>query len=102
MATNGAEWKLVRVLFVSAFLIAALYFAQDVFIPFALAALLSFLLSPLVTRLEHRGIRRLPAVLVVSVLTISSSIFFGWIMMNQFVDLAEKLPNYKENVEQKL
>lgn len=102
MATIGSEWKVPRILFIAAFVTAALYFAQDVFIPFALAALLSFLLAPLVRHLEHWGFRRLPAVLLVSVLSIACSVCLGWIVMNQFVDLAEHLPNYKENVEQKL
>ena len=35
----------------TAFVIAALYFARDLLIPLALAGLLTFLLAPLVTRL---------------------------------------------------
>src|SRR3954447_4421644 len=45
--------------------VAALYFAQAVLIPLALAMLLSFLLAPLVARLEKWRIKRVPAVLIV-------------------------------------
>ena len=37
---------------ISAVIIAALYFGQDVLIPLALAILLAFLLEPLVSRLK--------------------------------------------------
>ncbi len=45
--------------------IAVLYFARDVFIPLALAVLFAFLLGPLVMRLRHWGLWRMPAVLIV-------------------------------------
>jgi predicted PurR-regulated permease PerM len=48
----------------TSFVIATLYFARDFLIPLALAALLTFLLSPLVTRIE-RWLGRIAAVLLV-------------------------------------
>jgi predicted PurR-regulated permease PerM len=48
----------------AAFVIALLYFARDLLIPLALASLLTFLLAPLVARLE-RWIGRIAAVLLV-------------------------------------
>src|SRR3954468_16382231 len=44
--------------------VAALYFARDVLIPFALAMLLTFLLAPLVRRLERVRMPRVAAVLL--------------------------------------
>jgi len=38
--------------------VAALYFAQDVLIPLAVAVLLAFLLAPVVTRLERLHLGR--------------------------------------------
>ena len=49
---------------VASFVIATLYFARDFLIPLALAALLTFLLSPLVARIE-RWLGRIAAVLLV-------------------------------------
>ena len=46
--------------------VATLYWAEMIFIPLALAVLLTFILSPLVTLLQRRGLPRvLPALLVV-------------------------------------
>ncbi len=50
----------------TSFVIATLYFARDLFIPLALASLLTFLLSPLVVRIE-RWLGRIAAVLLVVV-----------------------------------
>jgi predicted PurR-regulated permease PerM len=44
------------VLFTVVIVVAVLRFAQDVFIPLALAILLTFLLAPLVNRLQAWGV----------------------------------------------
>src|SRR5262245_61541938 len=49
-------------------LVGALYWGQRIFVPLALAVLLTFLLSPLVSWLERRGLPRIPAVLSVATL----------------------------------
>jgi hypothetical protein len=41
--------------------VVALYFGRDVFVPMAVAVLLSFALSPLVAWLRRRGLPRMPA-----------------------------------------
>ncbi|TWT53769.1 AI-2 transport protein TqsA [Rubripirellula amarantea] len=48
--------------------VAALYFARDVFIPLALGLLLSFLLSPIVNRLQRLGIPNVMAVVATAAL----------------------------------
>jgi predicted PurR-regulated permease PerM len=85
----------------TAFIIATLYFARDVLIPLALAALLTFLLAPLVTRLE-RWLGRIGAVLLVVTLILAATGAAGWVLTRQLVDLATKLPDYKENIQTKL
>ena len=85
----------------TAFVIAALYFARDLLIPLALSALLTFLLSPLVGRLE-RWIGRIAAVLFVVVLIFTATGAAGWMLTRQLVDLATKLPEYKGNIVTKL
>ena len=62
----------------TAFVVAALYFARDLLIPLALAALLTFLLAPLVTRLE-RWIGRIAAVLLVVATIFSMTGMAGWV-----------------------
>jgi predicted PurR-regulated permease PerM len=85
----------------TAFIIATLYLARDLLIPLALAALLTFLLAPLVTRLE-RWLGRIGAVLLVVTLILAATGAAGWVLTRQLVDLATKLPDYKENIQTKL
>lgn len=83
------------------FVIATLHVARDILFPLALAALLTFLLAPLVTRLE-RWVGRIGAVLMVVLLIFAAAAGAGWILTRQMVDLAEKLPEYKGNIQVKL
>ncbi len=85
----------------TAFVIATLYFARDILMPLALAALLTFLLAPLVTRLE-RWIGRIAAVLLTAVLIFTALGVTGWMLTQQVVDLATKLPEYKGNIVTKM
>ena len=85
----------------TSFVIATLYFARDLFIPLALAALLTFLLSPLVARIE-RWLGRIAAVLLVVAIIFAATGAAGWVLTRQLVDLATKLPDYKENIQTKL
>src|SRR5262245_23719247 len=82
--------------------VAALYFAREVFIPFALAVLLSFMLAPLVIRLRHWGFGRVPAVLAVVGLSTALMVGAAWLVTIQFYDLANKLPNYQLTIQSKL
>jgi AI-2E family transporter len=85
----------------TSFVIATLYFARDFLIPLALAALLTFLLSPLVARIE-RWLGRIAAVLLVGAMIFAATGVAGWVLTRQLVDLATKLPDYKENIQTKL
>jgi predicted PurR-regulated permease PerM len=85
----------------AAFVIALLYFARDLLIPLALASLLTFLLAPLVTRLE-RWIGRIAAVLLVVTMIFSMIGMAGWVLTRQLVDLATRLPDYKVNIKTKI
>jgi predicted PurR-regulated permease PerM len=86
---------------ITAFAIAALYIGRDILIPLALAALLSFLLSPLVTRLE-RWVGRIAATLLAVTVLFSICSGIGWVLTRQVIDLATRLPDYKENIQTKL
>jgi predicted PurR-regulated permease PerM/methylmalonyl-CoA mutase cobalamin-binding subunit len=85
----------------TSFVIGVLYFARELLIPIALAALLSFLLSPLATRIE-RWIGRVAAVLILVTIIFVMIGGIGWILTRQMVDLATRLPDYKVNIATKL
>lgn len=82
--------------------VAILYFAKEVLIPLALAVLLSFLLAPLVHRLERMRLWRVPAVLIVTLASFSAFGLVGYITVHQVNDLAAKLPSYQGNIQHKL
>lgn len=82
--------------------VAVLYFARSVLIPIALALLLAFLLGPLVVRLRHWGLGRLPSVLVVVLFSFTAIGIGSFFVVSQMTDLAHKLPEYQQNVHKKL
>src|SRR5215218_1842633 len=85
-----------------AIIIAALYFAKEVLIPLALGIMLSFLLAPLVTRLQRWGLNRISGVVIVITVLCAAFGGLGFIVFGQVNDLARKLPQYQSNIEEKV
>jgi predicted PurR-regulated permease PerM len=82
--------------------VTCLYWAQTVFIPVAMAVFLTFLLAPLITALQRRGLRRLPAVLVV-VMVAAAVLGSGiWLITAQVSSLAGEVPKYTDNIKAKV
>ena len=84
-----------------ALIVAALYFGRTVLVPIALATLITFLLSRLVTRLEP-WIGRVAAVLVTVIAMFAIFAAASWVIGRQVIDLAEKLPDYQANIVLKI
>ncbi len=82
--------------------VAVLRLAQEVFIPLAAAILLTFLLAPLVGRLQRWGVNRLLAVIVSIAIALTVLSALGDIAFNQFTDLAHKLPGYQRQLHENL
>jgi predicted PurR-regulated permease PerM len=82
--------------------VAVLYFARTVFIPLALSLLLAFLLAPLVIRLRHWGLGRVPSAVGVVLLSFAILGTIGTVMTSQLTDLAHRLPDYEHNIHQKI
>lgn len=97
-ARTGGSTALLTVIVV----IAVLYFARVVFIPIALAILLTFMLAPLVTRLRRAGLGRVIAAGVVLTLTSLLLIVFAGAMTLQLGELAREIPGYEANVRKKI
>jgi predicted PurR-regulated permease PerM len=81
--------------------VVLLYWAQAVVVPIALAMLLTFVLTPLVTWLE-RWIGRIPAVLAMVTLVFTVVGLAGWGLARQIDYLAEDLPRYRVNILAKI
>jgi predicted PurR-regulated permease PerM len=87
---------------VGVFVIAALYFAREVFVPLALALLLSFALGPLVMFLRRWHAGRVPSVIAAVLLAFVLIFSLGSVIGNQLAHLAENLPQYQTNVAEKI
>ena len=87
---------------VAALIIAALYFGREIFVPFALALLLSFVLAPFVMRLRSWRIPRTISVLVVVFIGFSIIFSLGGLMVSQATRLAAKLPGYQQTLSDKI
>ncbi|OAI41948.1 hypothetical protein AYO41_01370 [Verrucomicrobia bacterium SCGC AG-212-E04] len=83
-------------------IVAALHLAKDVFIPIALAILLSFLLTPVASLLERLGIRRSLAAACTVFLALVALSGVGLLVIGQVVDLTERLPAYRQNMRDKI
>ena len=82
--------------------IAALYFARVVLIPFALALLFTFILTPVVKILERIHLRRIPSTLLVVLLTVGACGAIGWTVAKQLSEVVNQLPAYKSNIKARL
>jgi predicted PurR-regulated permease PerM len=82
--------------------VAALFFAQAVLIPLAVAILLAFLLAPVVSWLERLRLGRIVAVVLAVGTALAVLGTIGWVVEQQFMDVAGKLPDYRENIQNKL
>jgi predicted PurR-regulated permease PerM len=83
-------------------LIAALYMAKAVFIPVALAVLLTFILAPPARMLRQWGLPRIPAALMVVVLAFTTILGLGIVVGQQLNQLASELPKYEYTITHKI
>ncbi|ACL61414.1 AI-2E family transporter [Methylobacterium nodulans] len=82
--------------------IAGLYFGRDIFVPFALAILLSFALTPLVNWLRRWRLPRIAAVLVAVTLAFILIAGIAFVVGRQLVQLANNLPSYQTTITDKI
>jgi predicted PurR-regulated permease PerM len=86
----------------AALVVVALSWGQKILIPLALAVLLTFVLAPVVSRLERRGLRRVPGVLLVVLLACLLLGAAAWLIAAQLTSLVNDLPRHKEDVREKI
>lgn len=82
--------------------VAALYFARDILMPFALAVLLSFMLAPLLRKLQQWHVPR--GLAVTSVVLVAFGVIFmlGTVILSQVNQLAGELPSYQSTLREKI
>jgi predicted PurR-regulated permease PerM len=87
---------------VAAIIVSALYFGRDVFVPIALAILLSLVLAPLVRALQRWHVPRGLSVGAVALLAFASIFALGGVLAGQVTELAGDLPRYQTNIRDKI
>jgi len=82
--------------------VAALYFGRSVFIPLALAILLSMLLAPAMTFLTRLKIPRLLGLVLVGAILGTITFALAWKLTVEFSDLTGQVSTYKSTLENKI
>src|SRR5918994_7399489 len=82
--------------------IGGLYFGRDIFIPFALAILLSFALTPVVSWLRRLKLPRIAAVLIAVSVAFAGIGGVSLLVGTQLVQLASNLPVYQQTIREKI
>ena len=83
-------------------IVATLYFGREIFVPVALAILLSFVLAPVVNLLQRIRIPRAVAVVSVVALAFAAIFGLGGLMATQLTQLAGDLPRYQSTMREKI
>jgi predicted PurR-regulated permease PerM len=102
MSRSRQDAPALNPLVVLAGVILILYFAREVLIPLALALTLNFLLTPMVNWFQKLGLRRLPAVALVMLISVAAVGGMGWVVADQLLEVANDLPKYRLNVRNKI
>jgi predicted PurR-regulated permease PerM len=85
-----------------AVIVGALYFGQVVLIPIALAAFVTFLMSPLVMRLDRVKVPRVLGVLIVAGTVTGLLGGLGYLVVGELGELAAELPEHRDNIREKV
>lgn len=82
--------------------IAILYFGRDVFLPLAIALLVTFALAPVVSILRRTGLPRVAAVIGSVLATFSVLALLSFVVVTQVSDLATNISIYQMNIVTKV
>jgi hypothetical protein len=89
-------------LLICGLIVAILDIGRPILEPLVIAALLAFILSPLIRRLRQWGVWRAPSVVLAVVFTLGVLGALGTIIAIQITQLAEELPTYETNLRTKI
>ncbi len=96
------EWSTLALVGTLVATLAVLYLAKEIFIPFAFALALSFILTPPALWLQRIHLGRVPSVILVMVAMVASTAGVSWMVGNQLIDVADHLPAYSANIHNKI
>lgn len=84
-----------------ALIVASLYWASPILIPFVLSVLIAFILTPLVVRLQRAGLGRVPAALSAVAVACAVVAALGLIVFYQVRSLGPEVAKHKEVIIEK-
>ena len=87
---------------IGAVVIGLLSWARTIFIPVTLAIFLAFVLTPVVSRLQRRGLGRTLAVVATVGMVVLGSFAIGTVILQQITQLAGTLPDRREAIKEKI
>lgn len=87
---------------IAGIVVVALYFGHELFVPLALAILLSFILAPVVVLLRRWRVGRVLSVVLAVLLAVAIFATLGAILTRQVTRLAEELPRYEFTIRDKV
>jgi predicted PurR-regulated permease PerM len=96
------EWSTFALIGTLVVALGVLYLAREIFIPFAFALALSFILSPLTVWLQRIRLGRVPSVLIVVAAVIALTGVVSWMVANELLDVVDHLAAYQENIHNKI
>lgn len=82
--------------------IAALYYSREVMVPIVVAILLTVLLAPVSSRLERHHVGKTASALIVWFSAVILIAFVGWLVVNQGIHMASRLPSYSATISKKI
>ena len=82
--------------------VAILYFARDVFLPLAIALLLTFALAPIVSFLRGVGVPKIVSVIASVLAAFAVVAMFSFIVATQVSEVAQNAPTYQANIVAKI
>src|SRR6476661_1019194 len=88
-----------KLLFILALLITAIILVKSLAIPLMLGAFISFAILPVNKKLERRGIKRVPAILITFLLSMTLLGLFIWLVTSEIISLASNLPNLEDKLD---
>lgn len=100
--TRGASVEAVAALLGFMAIVAMLSVARDVFVPVALAVLLSFVLSPVIMVLRRGRVPRTLAVVAVVLVALLGILTLTTVVALQVAELAGELPRYQQTIREKV
>jgi predicted PurR-regulated permease PerM len=92
----------LNTMLIAVIVVAALYFLREVVVPIALAGILSFMLAPLVRRVQRFHVPRALAVMIVVLIAFAGIFALGGIMARELTQLAGDLPQYQKTIAGKI